>query len=151
MTYKLNTNRNLIPDPEYDSNTHTEGSRTSVNTTLKGTKTATCSWPDVQQQEFVSSYGMDPSTNHRGIGYSITFMTLLRPRAYLAMPVITVAHWLTAVWKTVIYFSEVNLLSFTAPSDTMQAGQCHLAFPTSYDHSVWCLGNQDQLHFLLSP
>lgn len=92
MTYKLNTNRNPIPDPEYGSNMHTEGSRTSVNTTLKGTKTATCSWPDVQQQGFVSSYGMDPSTNHRGVGYSITFMTLLHPWAYLAIPVITVAH-----------------------------------------------------------
>lgn len=89
MTFKLNTNRNPIPDPENGSNTHTEGSRTSVNTTLKGTKTAMCSWP---AQEFISSYGTDPSANHRGVGYSIIFMTLLRPRAYLAISVITVAH-----------------------------------------------------------
>lgn len=65
------------------THTHTEGHRTSVNTTLKGTKIA---------QGFVSSYDTDPSTKHRGVGYSIIFMTLLRPWAYLAVPVSTVAH-----------------------------------------------------------
>lgn len=131
MTYKLNTNRNPIPDPEYGSNMHAEGSRTSVNTTLKGTKIVTCSWPDVQQQGFVSSYGMDPSTNHRGVGYSVTFMTLLHPWAYLAIPVIMVAH------RAHSCVGDCHLLLY---SNSMHSTFWHHAswsVPSGFPHILW--------------
>lgn len=69
-----------------------EGSKTSVKTILERTKITMCSWPGAQHQAFVSSYGMFLTPVIEGLAIPLTFMTLLQPWAYPAMPVITVAH-----------------------------------------------------------
>lgn len=125
------------------SNTHTEGSRTSVNTTLKGTRIAMWSWP---APGFVSSYG----TDHRGVAYSIIFMTLLRPRAYLAVPVSMVAHRAHSCVRDCHLLLYSNSLHSTFWHHESWSG------PSGFPHTLWpqCvryLGNQDLLHFLLLP
>lgn len=141
MAYGLNTNQNQITELEYYSNMHMEGRGTSVKTTLKRTRKATCSWSDV------SSYGVASNTNKKGIGYfTMSPMGILYCGSQCSQLCTTAGDCpsSTSFWYHTCW-----------PVGSKLSTQYQLALSMSYDHSVWCLQQWDlsssqELFFLFS-
>lgn len=157
MTYKLNTHQNQIPNLDYDSNMHVEGRGTWVRNNFGKNKAG---------QARASSCRVDPNTSEKGASYPRNSQDTVSPRAYRAMPVVTVAPRAPSGEDC---WCPPSSSSLRAPSDAIGAGRqavsslpstnllSHVLRPQCVESSATgpylpsCSdGNQDLLHFLLS-